>query len=140
MDMLNDHLEGVLGGLASCLCKNNEVDDKDCMRRTVGGLVVAFLRAHLDLQSQDLDAIVANPSLAPAKLDPAIISTQHSSPSARVFTLRSPLSSPSGSCLAGGEPPLAPHPRQKCRLDCVELRAASFSSEQRHKAATFLLL
>lgn len=71
MDMLNDNLEGVIGGIVGCVCKNNEKGDKVCMRKTVGGLVVAFLRAHLDQQTQDLDAIVANPSLAPAKLDPA---------------------------------------------------------------------
>ncbi|XP_028804252.1 chlorophyllase-1 [Neltuma alba] len=70
MDMLNDNLEGVLGDVANCLCKNG-TGHKDCMRRTVGGLIVAFLRAHLDLHTHDLDAIVANPSLAPATLDPA---------------------------------------------------------------------
>ncbi|XP_054800308.1 chlorophyllase-1-like [Prosopis cineraria] len=69
MDMLDDSL-GVIGKVASCLCKNG-TGAKDCMRRTVGGLIVAFLRAHLDLRTHDLDAIVANPSLAPATLHPA---------------------------------------------------------------------
>lgn len=71
MDMLDDDLEGVVGKLAECMCKNNESGDKDPMRRTVGGLVVAFLRAYLDLQTQDLDAIIDNPRLAPTTLNPS---------------------------------------------------------------------
>ncbi|KAK4285713.1 hypothetical protein QN277_002372 [Acacia crassicarpa] len=45
-----------------------------------------------------------------------------------------------GFCLAGGEPPLAPHLQQKSRSVFDEPVAASFSLEQGHKAAAFLLL
>lgn len=69
MDMLDDHPEGVVGELSSCICKNGTAP-RDYMRRTVGGLVVAFLKARLKGQSQDLDAIVADPSIAPTILHP----------------------------------------------------------------------
>ncbi|KAF7804723.1 chlorophyllase-1 [Senna tora] len=69
MDMLDDNPEGVVGELSNCMCKNG-TDPRDLMRKTVGGLVVAFLRAHLNANTKDLDAILANPSLAPTTLDP----------------------------------------------------------------------
>uniref|UniRef100_F6HI69 Uncharacterized protein n=2 Tax=Vitis TaxID=3603 RepID=F6HI69_VITVI len=40
------------------------------MRRCVGGLFVAFLKAYLEGQSGDFKAIVDEPDLAPVKLDP----------------------------------------------------------------------
>ncbi|KAK7271220.1 hypothetical protein RJT34_26936 [Clitoria ternatea] len=69
MDMLDDETPGLIGSLISkCMCKNGS-GPKDFMRKTVGGLVVAFLKAHLNAQWNDLLAILAHPNLAPAKLD-----------------------------------------------------------------------
>ncbi|KAJ1387731.1 Chlorophyllase [Sesbania bispinosa] len=69
MDMLDDDTPGIMGNMMKCMCKNG-TGPKDFMRRTVGGLVVAFLRAYLNDQWKDLNAILADPSIAPAKLDP----------------------------------------------------------------------
>ncbi|KAG5009425.1 hypothetical protein AAZX31_07G092100 [Glycine max] len=70
MDMLDDETPGVIGTMMSkCMCKNGKKGPRDLMRRTVGGLVVAFLRAQLNEQWKDFDAILASPNLAPAKLD-----------------------------------------------------------------------
>lgn len=44
----------------------------DDMRRSVGGIVVAFLRCYLDKVEEDLNAIVDDPTLAPILLDPVI--------------------------------------------------------------------
>ncbi|MED6127837.1 hypothetical protein PIB30_091961 [Stylosanthes scabra] len=63
MDMLD---EGVM--TPKCFCKNGK-GPKDLMRNTISGLVVAFLRAHLKGQFEDLDIIVKDPDLAPTKLD-----------------------------------------------------------------------
>lgn len=69
MDMLDDNLPGIIGKLSECMCKNGS-GPKDKMRRSVGGIAVAFLRAYLESDDEDLKAVVADPSLAPAKLDP----------------------------------------------------------------------
>nr|KYP39147.1 Chlorophyllase-1 [Cajanus cajan] len=69
MDMLDDDTEGVVGTvLSKCLCRNGR-GPRDLMRRTVGGLVVAFLRAHLNGQWKDFEAVLGDPSHAPTKLD-----------------------------------------------------------------------
>jgi len=69
MDMLDDETEGVIGTLvAKCVCKNGS-GPRDLMRRTIGGLVVAFLRAQLNDQWKDFDAVLGNHSLAPTQLD-----------------------------------------------------------------------
>ncbi|KAG2385166.1 Chlorophyllase-1 protein [Vigna angularis] len=69
MDMLDDETPGIIGTvLSKCLCKNGK-GPKKCMRKTVGGLVVAFLRAQLDEHFQDFEAILHNPGLAPARLN-----------------------------------------------------------------------
>ncbi|KAL5561750.1 hypothetical protein UlMin_031497 [Ulmus minor] len=68
MDMLDDDPPGVRGELADCMCKNGS-GSRDPMRRSVGGIVVAFLRAYLGGDDEDLIAIVDDPSLAPAKLE-----------------------------------------------------------------------
>ncbi|QCD92244.1 chlorophyllase [Vigna unguiculata] len=69
MDMLDDVTPGIFGTvLAKCLCKNGK-GPKKLMRETVAGLVVAFLRAQLDGDYKDFDAILDNPGIAPAKLD-----------------------------------------------------------------------
>ncbi|WVZ14836.1 hypothetical protein V8G54_012402 [Vigna mungo] len=68
MDMLDDETPGTFDTvLSKCLCKNGE-GPRMFMRMTVGGLVVAFLRAHLDKQIEDFKAIIKTPSLAPARL------------------------------------------------------------------------
>ncbi|KAJ7962526.1 Chlorophyllase [Quillaja saponaria] len=69
MDMLDDHPPGIVGELSGCICKNGK-NPRDLMRRSVGGLVVAFLKSYLYGENEDLEAIVADPDLAPAKLDP----------------------------------------------------------------------
>ncbi|KAI4301217.1 hypothetical protein L6164_034517 [Bauhinia variegata] len=69
MDMLDDNPPSMVGKMSSCMCKNG-TGPRDFMRRTVGGLVVAFLRAYLNDQREDLEAIVMNNSIAPATLDP----------------------------------------------------------------------
>lgn len=73
MDMLDDETPGAIGTMMSkCLCKNGK-GPRDLMRRTVGGLVVAFLRAQLNEQWNDFDAILANPSyVAPTMLDDVV--------------------------------------------------------------------
>ncbi|GAU30731.1 hypothetical protein TSUD_145280 [Trifolium subterraneum] len=64
MDMLDDDINSLL----KCMCKNGTAP-KDFMRRTLGGLVVAFLKAYLYNQWEDFQAILKDPNLAPAKLE-----------------------------------------------------------------------
>ncbi|KAK6138350.1 hypothetical protein DH2020_027934 [Rehmannia glutinosa] len=45
---------------------------KDLMRKSVGGIVVAFLKSYLGGDEDDLNAIVDDPSIAPITLDPVI--------------------------------------------------------------------
>lgn len=45
---------------------------KESMIKAVGGIVVAFLKAYLEGQFDDLNAIVKFPGLAPITLDPVI--------------------------------------------------------------------
>ncbi|XP_062116871.1 chlorophyllase-1-like [Humulus lupulus] len=42
----------------------------DLMRRSVGGILVAFLREHMQGHREDLEAIIGDRSLAPTTLDP----------------------------------------------------------------------
>ncbi|XP_027357369.1 chlorophyllase-1 [Abrus precatorius] len=73
MDMLDDEINGIIGNILSkCVCKNG-MGPRELMRRTVGGLIVAFLRANLNAQWKDFDAILADPSLAPAKLEDPVV-------------------------------------------------------------------
>lgn len=69
MDMLDDNPPGVIGRLSGCMCKNGKGSRCD-MRRCVGGLFVAFLKACLEGDGGDFKAIVDEPDLAPVKLDP----------------------------------------------------------------------
>ncbi|RDX60446.1 Chlorophyllase-1, partial [Mucuna pruriens] len=72
MDVLDDETPGVLGTILSkCMCKNGP-GPRDLIRRTVGGLVVAFLRAQLNDQWKDFDAILADPNLAPTDLSDVV--------------------------------------------------------------------
>ncbi|KAG4991970.1 chlorophyllase-1-like isoform X2 [Glycine soja] len=72
MDMLDDVTPGLIGSiLSNCICKDGK-GPRDLMRRTVGGLVVAFLRAQLNGLWKDFNAVLANPNLAPTKLDDVV--------------------------------------------------------------------
>ncbi|KAJ8899439.1 hypothetical protein K2173_018413 [Erythroxylum novogranatense] len=68
MDMLNDHLDGVIGTVAEALCKNGK-GPKDPMRRTIGGIVVAFLKAYFEADADEYATILEDPSVAPVTLD-----------------------------------------------------------------------
>lgn len=72
MDMLDDDVEGIMGSLVKCMCMNGK-GPKDLMRRTIGGLVVAFLKAQLNDEWEDFNDILVNPNLAPAKLDDPVV-------------------------------------------------------------------
>ncbi|XP_010523688.1 PREDICTED: chlorophyllase-1 [Tarenaya hassleriana] len=69
MDMLDDDLEGAVGYLAGCLCKKGKLD-KSGMRRFVGGIVVAFLKYSVFGDKSEINSIVKDPSLSPARIDP----------------------------------------------------------------------
>ncbi|CAN6223272.1 unnamed protein product [Urochloa humidicola] len=68
LDMLDDDAPK----LVTCLCKGGEEGCKGVMRRTVAGIVVAFLRSALGGEEEDgddLKAILRDPRLAPTTLD-----------------------------------------------------------------------
>ncbi|VVA13903.1 PREDICTED: chlorophyllase-2 [Prunus dulcis] len=69
MDMLDDDPPGLVGALSGCVCKNG-TGPKELMRKTVGGIVVSFLKAYLNGEDEDLVAIVEDPAVSPAKLEP----------------------------------------------------------------------
>ncbi|KAF2314838.1 hypothetical protein GH714_036864 [Hevea brasiliensis] len=69
MDMLNDNITDIVGRLTNSLCKSG-VNPKEPMRRTVGGIVVAFLKVYFEGESGDYMAIVKGTSVAPVKLAP----------------------------------------------------------------------
>ncbi|KAJ1400757.1 Chlorophyllase [Sesbania bispinosa] len=54
-DMLDDDTMGVRGKATYCLCKNGE--SRKPMRKFVGGVIVAFLKAYLHADNEDLLAI-----------------------------------------------------------------------------------
>ncbi|XP_049349009.1 chlorophyllase-2-like isoform X2 [Solanum verrucosum] len=68
-DMLE--AEGIMAILIRILMKSGK-GSKDSMIRAVGGIVVAFLKAYLEGQIDDLNDIVKSPNLAPITLDPVI--------------------------------------------------------------------
>lgn len=55
LDMLDDDTKGIRGRTSYCLCKNGE--SRLPMRRFVGGILVAFLKAYLEGDSRELVAI-----------------------------------------------------------------------------------
>ncbi|KAK6780569.1 hypothetical protein RDI58_022753 [Solanum bulbocastanum] len=63
--------EGIMATLIRIMMKSGK-GSKDSMRRAVGGIVVAFLKAYLEGQIDDLNDIVKSPNLAPITLDPVI--------------------------------------------------------------------
>ncbi|KAM1395351.1 hypothetical protein PS2_030863 [Malus domestica] len=69
MDMLDDDPQGMVGAVSGCMCKNG-TGPRELMRKTVGGIVVAFLNAYLNGDDRDLVAIVGDPDSSPAKLEP----------------------------------------------------------------------
>ncbi|KAM1278872.1 hypothetical protein ACFX13_031824 [Malus domestica] len=69
MDMLDDDPQGMVGAVSGCMCKNG-TGPRELMRKTVGGIVVAFLNAYLNGDDKDLVAIVGDPDSSPAKLEP----------------------------------------------------------------------
>ena len=69
MDMLDNSPPGVVGLMSGCMSKSG-AGPRDSMRLATGGIAVAFFRAYLHGDFSDLETVVADPSLAPAKLDP----------------------------------------------------------------------
>ncbi|KAM3688733.1 hypothetical protein ACJW31_10G173400 [Castanea mollissima] len=71
LDLLNDNLSDMLGDLMrNFLCENGK-GPRNPMRRSVGGIIVAFLRAYLEGENGDLVAILGDPKHSPVKLEPA---------------------------------------------------------------------
>lgn len=69
VDMLNDGTTGIRGKATYCLCKNGV--SREPMRRFVAGISVAFLRAYLEDNSKDLEAIKDGQLEAPVVLQKA---------------------------------------------------------------------
>lgn len=67
MDMLDDDAPFIVD---KCICVRNKNGTKNLARQSMGGVMVAFLRASLEDNDEDLKAILDNPGLAPAILDP----------------------------------------------------------------------
>lgn len=66
-----DMMDDKAASLASLMMKSGK-GSRELMRKTVAGVVVAFLEAYLDGQENNLTAIVDKPSVAPISLDPVI--------------------------------------------------------------------
>ncbi|CAK7346532.1 unnamed protein product [Dovyalis caffra] len=70
MDFLDDDI-GPIGSAARLLCKQSKWwASRDLLRRTAGGVIVAFLEAFFKGNYTDYNKILLNPYLAPATLDP----------------------------------------------------------------------
>lgn len=69
VDMLE--AEGIMAKILQFTLKSGK-GSKESMIKAVGGIVVAFLKAYLEGQVDDLNAIVKFPGLAPITLDPVI--------------------------------------------------------------------
>lgn len=55
LDMLDDETRGIRGKATHCLCMNGK--SREPMRRFVGGIMVAFMKAYLGTDNSDLMAI-----------------------------------------------------------------------------------
>ncbi|XVF38282.1 hypothetical protein REPUB_Repub20aG0087300 [Reevesia pubescens] len=66
LDMLDDETKGIRGRSSYCLCKNGKA--REPMRRFVGGIVVAFMKAYLNGDDNDLIAIRDGNETAPVEL------------------------------------------------------------------------
>ncbi|KAM3297495.1 hypothetical protein ACQJBY_039405 [Aegilops geniculata] len=64
-----DMLDNNASKLMTCVCKDGS-GCKDKMRRCVSGIMVAFLNATIGEKHGDLEAILRDPTVAPATLDP----------------------------------------------------------------------
>lgn len=69
-DMMNDN--SFVSVMRTVMGVSGKEGTYDLMRSTTGGIVVAFLRAYLGDEDDDLEAIVDDPSIAPVLLDPVI--------------------------------------------------------------------
>ncbi|WCJ21593.1 chlorophyllase 1 [Euphorbia peplus] len=69
MDILNDNISDIVGELTIAACKSGE-RPKDPMRKSVGGIIVAFLDAYFDGIIGEYMNIVEQPSIAPVELNP----------------------------------------------------------------------
>ncbi|MCO5584675.1 hypothetical protein L7F22_038606 [Adiantum nelumboides] len=67
MDFLDDRTHGVRGKLSYCTCRNGP--SRGPMRRFSAGILVAFLQAALFCESQALQHLIRNPTIAPLKLE-----------------------------------------------------------------------
>ncbi|XP_022748971.1 chlorophyllase-2, chloroplastic-like [Durio zibethinus] len=66
LDMLDDDTKGIRGRSSYCLCKNGKA--REPMRRFVGGVIVAFMKAYLNGDNTDLIAIRDGHETAPVEL------------------------------------------------------------------------
>ncbi|XP_058111089.1 chlorophyllase-2 isoform X2 [Magnolia sinica] len=66
VDMLDDETKGLRGRTSYCLCKNGK--ERKPMRRFVGGVVVAFMKAYLEGDFGDLTTLKEEPEVAPVVL------------------------------------------------------------------------
>ncbi|KAM2783122.1 hypothetical protein COP1_012644 [Malus domestica] len=66
LDMLDDETKGIRGKATYCLCKNGQ--SREPMRRFVGGVVVAFIKAYLEGDSSHLLAIREGVETLPIEL------------------------------------------------------------------------
>ncbi|XP_010932817.1 chlorophyllase-2-like [Elaeis guineensis] len=66
LDMLDDETKGLRGKSTYCLCKNGKA--RKPMRMFVGGVMVAFMKAYLEGETQILVALKDNPEIAPVEL------------------------------------------------------------------------
>ncbi|KAK7845606.1 chlorophyllase-1 [Quercus suber] len=70
LDMLNDKLSDFADLMRNLFCVNGE-GPRDPMRKSVGGIVVAILKAYtLEGERGDLEAILGDPDLVPVKIEP----------------------------------------------------------------------
>ncbi|KAK6914006.1 Chlorophyllase [Dillenia turbinata] len=70
VDMLDDETKGIRGRSTYCLCKNGK--SREPMRRFVGGIIVAFMKAYLSNDHSDLLAIRDGHETAPVELQKVV--------------------------------------------------------------------
>ncbi|XP_059650965.1 chlorophyllase-2 [Cornus florida] len=66
LDMLDDETKGIRGKTTYCLCKNGKC--REPMRRFVGGVVVAFMKAYMEGDSSHLMGIREGHGILPLEL------------------------------------------------------------------------
>ncbi|XP_042513908.1 chlorophyllase-1, chloroplastic-like [Macadamia integrifolia] len=72
MDMLNDDPMGINGWFSGIACKKGS-GSREIMRKCVGGIVVASIKAYVGKDTTDLKAIVDDPTIAPTTLDSVVL-------------------------------------------------------------------